>query len=63
MSVSGFGSRQFVSGSDYSDNDGYFSSRWGLYFRFGSGVAIVTTHNLETSVFLPPNLVHSSTLG
>ncbi|MFS7951967.1 hypothetical protein Hanom_Chr07g00601491 [Helianthus anomalus] len=36
MSVSGFGSRQFVSGSDYSDDDGYFSSRLGLYFRFGS---------------------------
>ncbi|KAM0006086.1 hypothetical protein Hdeb2414_s0186g00826831 [Helianthus debilis subsp. tardiflorus] len=27
------------------------------------GDAIVTTHNLETSVFLPPNPFHSSTIG
>ncbi|KAL9997402.1 hypothetical protein Hdeb2414_s0627g00926401 [Helianthus debilis subsp. tardiflorus] len=51
MSVSGFGSRQFVYGSDYSDNDGYFSSRWGLYFRFGSGPGSGFTYSSDSSLF------------
>ncbi|KAJ0434301.1 hypothetical protein HanIR_Chr17g0880011 [Helianthus annuus] len=31
--------------------------------NFYNGIAIATTHTLETSGFLPPNLLRSSTLG